>query len=132
MRAGIFLADGTGAGKTNEILGTILDNVLHGRAKNILVLAKRRHRHGFLEAWAKMGRDRRDFVFQWELKPGQAIRKQNAIVVTTYSTLRDYDGPTETYRSEEHTSELQSLMRISYADFRLKKKKNTYKQNTNQ
>src|SRR3546814_5019822 len=25
-------------------------------------------------------------------------------------------------RSEEHTSELQSLMRISYADFRLKKK----------
>src|SRR3546814_1213460 len=31
-------------------------------------------------------------------------------------------------RSEEHTSELQSLMRISYADFCLKKKKNTYKQ----
>src|SRR3546814_8436538 len=27
-------------------------------------------------------------------------------------------------RSEEHTSELQSLMRISYADFCLKKKKN--------
>src|SRR3546814_6357669 len=29
-----------------------------------------------------------------------------------------------TYRSEEHTSELQSLMRISYAVFCLKKKKN--------
>src|SRR3546814_9202383 len=28
-------------------------------------------------------------------------------------------------RSEEHTSELQSLMRISYAHFCLKKKKNT-------
>src|SRR3546814_9831258 len=28
------------------------------------------------------------------------------------------------HRSEEHTSELQSLMRISYADFCLKKKKN--------
>src|SRR3546814_8645152 len=28
-------------------------------------------------------------------------------------------------RSEEHTSELQSLMRISYADFCLKKKKKT-------
>src|SRR3546814_4470009 len=27
------------------------------------------------------------------------------------------------HRSEEHTSELQSLMRISYAGFRLKKKK---------
>src|SRR3546814_1350059 len=29
------------------------------------------------------------------------------------------------YRSEEHTSELQSLMRISYAVFCLKKKRNT-------
>src|SRR3546814_3196251 len=36
------------------------------------------------------------------------------------------------FRSEEHTSELQSLMRISYAVFCLKKKKNTTKQtNTN-
>src|SRR3546814_10052070 len=34
-------------------------------------------------------------------------------------------------RSEEHTSELQSLMRISYAVFCLKKKKNkTHKHNT--
>src|SRR3546814_1041182 len=31
-------------------------------------------------------------------------------------------------RSEEHTSELQSLMRISYAVFCLKKKKNTQKE----
>src|SRR3546814_3087966 len=36
-------------------------------------------------------------------------------------------------RSEEHTSELQSLMRISYAVFCLKKKKNTqYKHNISQ
>src|SRR3546814_4907105 len=33
-------------------------------------------------------------------------------------------------RSEEHTSELQSLMRISYAVFCLKKKKNIYKKIT--
>src|SRR3546814_5917522 len=32
------------------------------------------------------------------------------------------------FRSEEHTSELQSLMRISYAVFCLKKKKTTIKQ----
>src|SRR3546814_7491409 len=31
-------------------------------------------------------------------------------------------GAVRGQRSEEHTSELQSLMRISYADFRLKKK----------
>src|SRR3546814_1435423 len=37
-------------------------------------------------------------------------------------TLRP--GPAFAVRSEEHTSELQSLMRISYAVFCLKKKKN--------
>src|SRR3546814_9796897 len=35
----------------------------------------------------------------------------------------------EEARSEEHTSELQSLMRISYAVFCLKKKKKTQKNN---
>src|SRR3546814_3433657 len=34
------------------------------------------------------------------------------------------------YRSEEHTSELQSLMRISYADFCLKKKKQNHQHHT--
>src|SRR3546814_7159396 len=37
-------------------------------------------------------------------------------------------NPSHQYRSEEHTSELQSLMRISYAVFCLKKKTNTHKQ----
>src|SRR3546814_6095076 len=36
------------------------------------------------------------------------------------------------YRSEEHTSELQSLMRISYAVFRLKKKTQHIMQNSTQ
>src|SRR3546814_5143320 len=35
-----------------------------------------------------------------------------------------------TLRSEEHTSELQTLMRISYAVFCLKKKKNEHKDST--
>src|SRR3546814_3988823 len=38
--------------------------------------------------------------------------------------------PSPSTRSEEHTSELQSLMRISYAVFCLKKKKNTTHQPT--
>src|SRR3546814_4522862 len=40
-------------------------------------------------------------------------------------TIQDMGGTRKTIeRSEEHTSELQSLMRISYAVFCLKKKKN--------
>src|SRR3546814_3944833 len=39
--------------------------------------------------------------------------------------LADLDAGTPATRSEEHTSELQSLMRISYAVFCLKKKKHT-------
>src|SRR3546814_4390580 len=41
------------------------------------------------------------------------------------------EGVSVKNRSEEHTSELQSLMRSSYAVFCLKKKKNTTENNTN-
>src|SRR3546814_2149148 len=51
--------------------------------------------------------------------PGsEAGRAQNARVIALGATLIDF-----ALRSEEHTSELQSLMRISYAVFCLKKKK---------
>src|SRR3546814_2554256 len=40
------------------------------------------------------------------------------------------EGALHERRSEEHTSELQSLMRISYAVFCLKKKKNKENKNT--
>src|SRR3546814_9096773 len=45
----------------------------------------------------------------------------------TFQRDRKQRATTEEQRSEEHTSELQSLMRISYAVFCLKKKK-TYKE----
>src|SRR3546814_6798279 len=46
-------------------------------------------------------------------------------------TRRRREAVGEEMRSEEHTSELQSLMRISYAVFCLKKKnKDTYRSNT--
>src|SRR3546814_3697028 len=49
------------------------------------------------------------------------------------STRKWWDVPPESvyaFRSEEHTSELQSLMRISYAVFCLKKKKLTLARHT--
>src|SRR3546814_7248359 len=51
----------------------------------------------------------------WSARNGRAERKMMPMVICGGATL---------FRSEEHTSELQSLMRISYAVFCLKKKTN--------
>src|SRR3546814_6464518 len=48
-------------------------------------------------------------------RPGDVLRSRKGLTVEI--------GNTDADRSEEHTSELQSLMRISYAVFCLKKKK---------
>src|SRR3546814_3955210 len=49
--------------------------------------------------------------------------------VPTGKVSHEDRGPERYVRSEEHTSELQSLMRISYAVLCLKKKKNTLQSN---
>src|SRR3546814_6000899 len=60
------------------------------------------------------------------VQEGKAERALGAIrdMIAPHATvLRDGARRTIAVRSEEHTSELQSLMRISYAVFCLKKKK---------
>src|SRR3546814_8328935 len=47
---------------------------------------------------------------------------KDAALLLDRASSRDLRGWGEAHRSEEHTSELQSLMRISYAVFCLKKK----------
>src|SRR3546814_2366765 len=71
--------------------------------------------------------------------PGQALRRPAAFAIVVFlegqgafrqvqpgllGGSEDVDVGRQAVRSEEHTSELQSLMRISYAVFCLKKKKN--------
>src|SRR3546814_6753056 len=51
------------------------------------------------------------------------IGQNSRVVATEASSKLDQVAKTLPPRSEEHTSELQSLMRISYAVFCLKKKK---------
>src|SRR3546814_2117786 len=67
------------------------------------------------------------------MKPMKAavvgIGEISSAVVSMTLTLAAVYAPVAFARSEEHTSELQSLMRISYAVFCLKKKNLTY--NTN-
>src|SRR3546814_8230263 len=57
---------------------------------------------------------------------GSAKRRANLVPIGGVGEIigrADHIGEREARRSEEHTSELQSLMRISYAVFCLKKKK---------
>src|SRR3546814_5010529 len=61
--------------------------------------------------------------------PARAKRSSPAApeTITSSPPLVTASGsPSPSTRSEEHTSELQSLMRISYAVFCLKKKQKTY------
>src|SRR3546814_8174732 len=53
------------------------------------------------------------------LRDGRGLARPELAVLLAYAKLAVQDA----IRSEEHTSELQSLMRISYAVFCLKKKK---------
>src|SRR3546814_5467031 len=55
------------------------------------------------------------------LKERRDIATRLIVEITETAALQDIDETSR--RSEEHTSELQSLMRISYAVFCLKKKK---------
>src|SRR3546814_6472013 len=57
----------------------------------------------------------------WLLDSGATLTSISGYRDWTYDADQDGDGMP--LRSEEHTSELQSLMRISYAVFCLKKKK---------
>src|SRR3546814_6124890 len=61
---------------------------------------------------------------QVEFAYGRDVRAVDVFEAVLAPVLLLFAGPTAV-RSEEHTSELQSLMRISYAVFCLKKKKTT-------
>src|SRR3546814_9223800 len=57
---------------------------------------------------------------------GAAVVEPRQLAAVDRDRLVAGDGAQRIFRSEEHPSELQSLMRISYAFFCLKKKKSTY------
>src|SRR3546814_8736706 len=63
---------------------------------------------------------------EWRIEPVELFRVWPP-VNEVQQPLQPYITGSDTPRSEEHTSELQSLMRISYAVFCLKKKKQNKK-----
>src|SRR3546814_2039281 len=80
------------------------------------------YRHGALEPLSSPDIDRQVNLLVLE-HPVSVVRVQTGIADTALDHFE-----VQFQRSEEHTSELQSLMRISYAVFCLKKKKQQYTQ----
>src|SRR3546814_5542921 len=81
-------------------------------------------REGPFEARAPEGGAKRPNVFQQQPVPSPLRQVHREEVCAADSTIPQVGphGRSMAGRSEEHTSELQSLMRISYAVFCLKKK----------
>src|SRR3546814_2030606 len=69
-----------------------------------------------------------DYIPFWQVSTSRIGRWVIDLKTGKATSERLGDRPVE--RSEEHTSELQSLMRISYAVFCLKKNKNQSKKHT--
>src|SRR3546814_9505541 len=100
---------------------------VHGLASSFIVcdeLAQWKKRELFDVLRTSMGKRREPLML--------AIGTQSPSPINIMSELVDYAGRVNSgeivdpsFRSEEHTSELQSLMRISYAVFCLKKKNTT-------
>src|SRR3546814_1758721 len=68
------------------------------------------------------GPTRRTALWGYRLEISRTPLKMSSVVSEVVSLLRPRISLICSIRSEEHTSELQSLMRISYAVFCLKKK----------
>src|SRR3546814_8091474 len=71
----------------------------------------------------RYGRDVEMFIFPDEYHVKWQPAHRRATYLRSLDELERWSQSVPTRRSEEHTSELQSLMRISYAVFCLKKKK---------
>src|SRR3546814_10626089 len=67
--------------------------------------------------------DHRELLRQAQVIVAAEVQQPAAVHFAAHAVAAGDGAPHA--RSEEHTSELQSLMRISYAVFCLKKKKNT-------
>src|SRR3546814_4476511 len=84
------------------------------------------HQHGAAAALrGRRGMERQHVGALAQHAVDQVLQRRDAAVRMQSLAVDDPDAAGA--RSEEHTSELQSLMRISYAVFCLKKKKNTEK-----
>ncbi|CCD98873.1 strawberry notch family protein [Bradyrhizobium sp. STM 3809] len=88
FRRGWFLGDGTGAGKGRQVAGILLDNWLKGRRRAIWVSKSDKLIEDAQRDWAALGMERLLVTPLSRFRQGTPIRLGEAILFTTYATLR--------------------------------------------
>src|SRR3546814_7932511 len=104
-----------------DLASLAADIAAHGLLQNLVVTPLKKAGHFTVKAGGRRLRALQLLIDQSDLPTDHAVQ----VLV-----LNDDNVSAEASRSEEHTSELQSLMRISYAVFCLKKKNTKTKKPT--
>lgn len=87
-RLGFMIADGTGAGKTNSMVGIIVDNFNRGRRRAIIIGEKDRHKDGVLKALSMCGLPASTLFTLKDYKARAPLPKRDGILFLTYAMLR--------------------------------------------
>lgn len=90
-KGGFIIGDGTGVGKTNEIMGVIMDQWMRGVRRHIIVVERAKHVPHIQEAWGMIGGSPRDIFFQGDTSATEAVPDRDGVIVTTYALLRNDD-----------------------------------------
>ncbi|MBX9934305.1 MAG: strawberry notch family protein [Methylobacterium sp.] len=103
FRRGFMLGDGTGAGKGRQVAGIILDNWLKGRRRAVWISRSDTLIEDAQRDWSALGQERLLIQPLSRFRQGAPIRLDEAILFTTYATLRS-DA------REERCSRLQQIL----------------------
>lgn len=103
VRRGFLLGWGTGTGKTHVIVGTLLDNLLKGRKRAIVLSAKRELFDDATEIWQQhFGQSPSDWFLVNQFTRGSTIDPATeGILFSTYATLQNQWRDPQTSRVEQ-------------------------------
>ena len=88
MRRALMLGDGGGVGKSNTIIGIILDNFARGRKKALWLSDRQSLEQDAVRYWAALGGDPNALANANRFPLGTEIGLAEGVLFSTYSTLR--------------------------------------------
>lgn len=91
FRRGFMLGDGTGAGKGRQSAGIILDNWMQGRRKAVWISKSDKLLEDAQRDWSALGMERLLVTPLSRFPQGKDITLSEAVLFTTYATLRSDD-----------------------------------------